>query len=76
MANPTVPNTEENAKRCLCPGCPTYNECMRNNNERIYCSRGNTECEFDEIHCLCGECPVWKEYMIKSFYYCKSPFKL
>lgn len=76
MANPTVPNIEKNAKRCLCPGCPTYNECMRNNNEHLYCSRGNTECEFDEIHCLCGECPVWKEYDIKSFYYCKSPFKL
>lgn len=72
MAGKTVPDTEENAGRCLCPGCPTYNECMKGKNERLYCSRGNTECEFEEIDCLCGQCPVWKEYAIKSFYYCSS----
>lgn len=76
MVNSTVPNTQKNADRCLCPGCPTYNECMRDNNERIYCSRGNTDCEFDEIDCLCGSCPVWHEYGLKSFYYCKSPYDL
>lgn len=76
MDEKNVPDTEENASRCLCPTCPTYNECMRDNNEHLYCSRGNTECEFDEIRCLCGECPIWKEYGIKSFYYCKSPFNL
>lgn len=76
MVNSTVPNTQKNADRCLCRGCPTYNECMRDNNERIYCSRGNTDCEFDEIDCLCGSCPVWHEYGLKSFYYCKSPYDL
>ncbi len=73
MATPVVPDTEENADRCL---CPTYNECMTYKDERIYCSRGNTECKFDAEGCLCGECPVWKEYMIKSFYYCKNPLIL
>ncbi|MGZ7047384.1 MAG: DUF2769 domain-containing protein [Methanobacterium sp.] len=72
MVDKIVPDTEENATRCLCPGCPTYNECMKNNNEHLYCSRGNTGCEFEEIDCLCGKCPVWKEYGIKSFYYCSS----
>ena len=71
-----VPNTEENAKRCLCPGCPTYNECMKDNNEHLYCSRGNTECELEEIDCLCGSCPVWHEYGLKSFYYCQSNFDI
>lgn len=76
MPEEKVPNTEKNANRCLCSGCPTYNECMRTNNEHLYCSRGNTECIFDEVSCLCGQCLVWKEYGIKSFYYCKSPFEL
>ena len=72
----SVPDTEENDKRCLCPKCHTYNDCMRNKNELIYCSRGNTECKFEEIDCLCGTCPVWHEYALKSFFYCSSSLNI
>lgn len=76
MANSIVPNIEENTTRCLCPGCPTYNKCMKSRDQRLFCSRGNTKCNLDEEGCICGECPVWKEYMIKSFYYCRSSLKI
>jgi len=76
IESPFVPNTNENAERCHCPDCPTYSDCMRTNNEHLFCSRGNTECKLDEEGCICGECPVWKEYGIKSFYYCRSSLKI
>ena len=76
MATSIVPDVKENADRCLCPECPTYNECMSNRNQRIFCSRGNTECKLDEEGCICEKCPVWNEYPIKSFYYCRSSFKI
>ena len=63
-----VPDTEENAEMCLCPGCPTHNECMKN--ERIFCSRGKTECDLEKRGCLCGTCPVERNYGLTDFYYC------
>lgn len=66
-----VPNIDKNAERCLCPGCPTHNDCMKSNEERIFCSRGNTRCDLEKNGCLCGTCPVWKEYGLNDFYYCE-----
>jgi glucose/arabinose dehydrogenase len=65
-----VPYTKENADRCLCPGCPTLNECMRNRNQHLFCARGKTECELERKGCLCGECPIESEYGLTDFYYC------
>ncbi len=65
-----VPDIDKNASRCLCPGCPTHNECMKSNEERIFCSRGKTECNPEKKGCLCGTCPVEKEYGLYDFYYC------
>jgi hypothetical protein len=76
MANSIVLDVKENVERCQCPRCPTYNECMEYSDQRLFCSRGNTECTLDEEGCICSECPVWKEYMIKSFYYCRSSLKI
>lgn len=76
MAVPVVPDIKENEDRCLCPECPTYNECMSAKNQRIFCSRGNTVCSLDEEGCICEKCPVWNEYPITSFYYCRSSFKI
>ena len=65
-----VPYTKENAAKCLCPGCPTLNECMRNRNQRLFCSGGKTECDLERKGCLCGECPIESEYGLTEFYYC------
>ena len=76
VKSPFVPNTDENAKQCHCPDCPTYNDCMTTRDEHLFCSRGDTKCNLDEEGCICGECPVWEEYGIKSFYYCRSSLKI
>jgi len=65
-----VPYTSENCEKCLCPTCPTFDECMRNRDERLFCSRGKSECEIERKGCLCGECPVESEYGLTGFYYC------
>ena len=63
-------DTEKNTSRCLCPGCPTYNDCMRDASQWLFCSRGETECLPHARGCICGECPVWEEYDLASTYYC------
>ena len=65
-----VPDTEENSGSCLCPGCPTHNECMKNNDELLFCSRGKTNCDLEKRGCLCGTCPVERNYGLTNFYYC------
>ena len=65
-----VQDTEENAELCLCPGCPTHNECMKDNNERLFCSRGKTNCDLEKKGCLCGTCPVERNNGLTDFYYC------
>jgi len=45
--------------RCSCPGCPTYNECMREKEELAFCVAGKSmTCTFDTTICLCIGCPV------------------
>ncbi len=65
-----VPYTKENTSKCLCPGCPTINECMKNRNQHLFCAGGKTECEVEKKGCLCGECPVESEFGLTEFYYC------
>lgn len=63
-------DNEQNASRCLCPGCPTYDDCMASKDERFYCSRGKSGCEPSPMGCICGECPVWAQYELNGHYYC------
>jgi aldose sugar dehydrogenase len=69
-----VPDTEENAERCRCPECPVYNDCLDKNNERLFCSKGNTECSIEKKGCLCLHCPNEIEYRLNSFFYCEKGF--
>ena len=68
----TVEVTAENREACLCPGCPTYNECMTAENENLYCGVGKTVCEPTKSGCLCPGCPVHEEYGLVGTYYCFS----
>ena len=48
---------------CSCSGCPTYNECMRENEELVFCMTGaSVTCSFDATTCLCIGCPVAAEF--------------
>ncbi|MCL5407225.1 MAG: DUF2769 domain-containing protein [Patescibacteria group bacterium] len=65
-----VPNTPENNTNCLCPNCPTHNECMKD--QKLFCSIGKTSCELKKQGCLCGECPVASEYQLHDLYFCEQ----
>ena len=54
------------------PPCHVYNECMNNNNERLFCSRGSSVCSFEKRWCLCLHCPNEIEYRLNSFVYCEK----
>jgi Protein of unknown function (DUF2769) len=56
---------------CICPTCPTYNECMRADDQRLFCVQGRSPtCTFDKKGCLCPPCPVARALQLKKSYYC------
>jgi hypothetical protein len=64
---------EEEKKICLCPGCPTYNDCMGGKNQALFCALGKSEgCEINKIQCLCPTCPVTDEYGLKFIFFCNN----
>lgn len=70
--DPVVPNIKENADRCICPECPSHNECMKDNKELLYCSNGISSCEFEKWGCVCLHCPIQVEYKIFGLFYCEK----
>ncbi len=66
-----VSDISENAQKCICSGCPTYNECMAQGGKVLYCARGKPGCEIDSAGCICGECPVAGDYALTDLYYCQ-----
>jgi len=68
---PVIDN-QENSNKCICPTCPSYDDCMRGKNETLYCARGKTECEVVKKGCVCGSCPVHMENKLTKWYYCLS----
>lgn len=69
-----VPDTPENAEKCICPNCPTVkdNKCVAEKKETLYCARGKSQCELEEKMCICGQCPVWFRNSLSNYYYCLS----
>ncbi len=63
-----VPDNEENAKLCLCPGCPTYKQ--NNLSGTLFCGRGKAAPNIKAVGCLCPGCPVYKKYSLTQMYYC------
>ena len=64
---------EQMQKDCICPICPTYNECAKENNELLFCVLGKSEeCIEKEMGCMCPTCPFAQEYGIgvKYNFYC------
>jgi hypothetical protein len=68
MAN--VPDTPETLRKCICGGCPSYNQCMQDNQEGLYCARQKSACEFERMGCICGACPLASEYDLDKLFYC------
>jgi hypothetical protein len=66
----TVENTPENAERCACPACPTYDQCMRDASELLFCAREESGCAPKAVGCSCGSCTVWRNNALTSMYFC------
>ncbi len=60
---------------CVCPTCPTYNECAKNKGENIFCITGKSkDCITMTLGCLCPTCPLAQKYKIGLMYnfYCNN----
>jgi len=66
-----VPDTQENSLKCICGGCPSYDDCMRDKDEILYCARKKSDCEVSKNGCLCGACPLTSEFDLDKLYYCE-----
>lgn len=59
-------------QKCICPRCPTYNDCMRKGYELLYCMAGKSPCKVERYGCVCGSCPVSKSRGFFGMYFCLS----
>ena len=66
-----IADSEENLKKCICTGCPSYTECMKGKTQALFCAKGKTDCELTRNGCLCGACPVASENRLDKMYYCE-----
>jgi hypothetical protein len=66
-----VPDTKEYLQQCICEGCPSYNQCMKDNSEVLYCARARSACEFEKNGCMCLACPLTSEFNLEKLYYCE-----
>ncbi len=60
-----VPDTPENAARCICGGCPSYP-----GDGGFFCAKGKSNKEIQRRGCLCGNCANFMEYGLADGYYC------
>ena len=65
-----VPDTADNAKQCICPGCPTYRESKLTG--ILFCGKSKAKETVKKEGCFCPNCPVWKKYELQDNYYCIS----
>lgn len=63
-----VKDTQENRKKCICSGCPTYPESCKG--EVLYCAVGKSSCDTFAKGCICDSCPVYFENRLNSLYFC------
>lgn len=66
-----VADTPENMKKCICGGCPSHNQCMKDKMQGLFCARVKTDCELAKNGCLCGACPLASEHRLDKMYYCE-----
>lgn len=55
---------------CICGKCPTYDDCMRQTSELLYCNKGSSVCSVRKTGCICPTCPVSPMLGLKNAYYC------
>jgi hypothetical protein len=66
-----VADSPENMQKCICGGCPSHNQCMKDKMQGLFCARGKTDYELAKSGCICGACPVASEHKLDKMYYCE-----
>ncbi len=62
---------EDNKTLCICPDCPTYNECAQEKGEIFYCSMGKSPtCITKGLGCICPACPITEKMGLTHDYFC------
>jgi len=57
--------------KCPCPKCPTYTECAKEREEKLFSFYGRSpDCVTRELKCICGKCPVHSELGFRGHHYC------
>ncbi|HTX61938.1 MAG TPA: DUF2769 domain-containing protein [Methanobacterium sp.] len=69
---------EEIEPDCVCPICPTFNQCSRETGENIFCISGKSNCIETEKGCLCPTCPLALKYRLGVIhnFYCRQGSEL
>jgi hypothetical protein len=62
----------KNGGICTCPDCPTYTDCARRDDERLYCVSGASpgKCIDTMQGCICPDCPMTDMLELQNTYYC------
>lgn len=56
---------------CTCPNCPTYNNCAKKADEKMFCYFGKSfMCISYEKGCICPTCPVTPEVGLHYTNFC------
>jgi hypothetical protein len=62
---------EETRAQCICPECPTYNECAKEKNQLYYCGIGESPtCIIKEQGCICPACTVTEKMGYTNQFFC------
>ena len=64
----TVDATPENTTLCLCGGCPSKPDELKN----LYCAHGKSSRAVTWRGCLCENCEVQVRYDLEGTYYCTA----
>jgi len=58
-------------RQCICPDCPTYNECARDGKEFLYCIYGRSfSCVTEDLGCICPGCPLIMDLGLLNLTFC------
>jgi hypothetical protein len=58
-------------EQCICPDCPTYNDCAKNAMEGLFCAHGTSfHCISEEKDCICPSCPITEQYGLTRNFFC------
>lgn len=56
---------------CICPDCPTYNDCAKDAKEVFYCAHGSSfHCISEEMSCICASCPITEQFGLTHDFFC------